>query len=97
MKTDFNKLCTPAKLYFVLALLSIIIAAFNGLKLLAIIVKLSFAIVWTLVLSFICDKGFTPVSWFLVLAPLVVMVLVMVGLMRAVNSQLLSTMNATNY
>jgi hypothetical protein len=97
MKTDFNKLCTPAKLYFVLALLSIIISAFSGVKLLAIAVKLLFAVVWTLVLSFICDKGFTPVSWFLVLLPLVVMVLVTIGLMRAVNSQLLNTMNATNY
>lgn len=97
MKTDFNKLCTPAKLYFVLALLSIIIAAFNGLKLLAIIVKLFFAMIWTLVLSFICDKGFTTVSWFLVLAPIVVMILVMIGLMKSVNSQLLSNMNATNY
>jgi hypothetical protein len=97
MKTDFNKLCTPAKLYFVLALLSIIISAFSGVKLLAIAVKLFFAVVWTLVLSFICDKGFTPVSWFLVLLPLVVMILVTFGLMRAVNSQLLNTMNATNY
>lgn len=76
MNKRFEELCTPAKLYFVLAVLSCIIALFNGVKFMPVAVNLIIAFLWTAALSWICGKGFTGVSWFLVLIPYILMLLV---------------------
>jgi hypothetical protein len=81
----FEELCTPAKLYFVLSVISCIIALFNGVRFMHVAMNLIIAFIWTLILSWICGKGFTGVSWFLVLFPYIVMVLVLFGLMRAIS------------
>ena len=44
---DFEKLCTPAKLYFALAILSILIGLFGGFNFMAILGKLIFAVIYT--------------------------------------------------
>jgi hypothetical protein len=80
MNKEFSKLCTPAKIYFVLAVIACIFALFNGLGVVAVIVKLFFAFVWTFVLSWLCEKGYKNLSWFLVLLPYVMILLVLVGL-----------------
>jgi hypothetical protein len=76
MNKRFEELCTPAKLYFVLAVLSCIIALFNGVGFMHVAVNLIIAFLWTAALSWICGKGFTGISWFLVLLPYIVMLLV---------------------
>jgi hypothetical protein len=76
MNKRFEELCTPAKLYFVLAVVSCIIALFNGIRFMHVAVNLIIAFLWTAALSWICGKGFTGVSWFLVLLPYIIMVLV---------------------
>jgi hypothetical protein len=76
----FEKICTPAKLYFVLAVLSIIIGMVNGIHVMAILGKLLFAVVFTYFLSWLCKIGLKPLSWFLVLLPFIVILLVMFGL-----------------
>ena len=86
MNKRFEELCSPAKLYFVLAVIACIIALFNGVKIMAVTVNLIIAFLWTAALSWICGKGFSNVSWFLVLFPYVVMLLVLFGLMREVSS-----------
>ena len=55
-KETFSKLCTPAKIYFSLAILSIILGFFNGFHPMMIIIKLVFAFIWTYVLSWLCKK-----------------------------------------
>ena len=80
MNKEFDKLCTPAKLYFVIAIISLIFAFFKHFNLIAIIINLLFALVWTLVLSCLCDKGFSYLSWFLVLFPYVLILLAFMGL-----------------
>ena len=85
MNKRFDELCTPAKLYFGLSVISCIIALFNGVKFIPIAINLIIAFIWTIILGWICGKGFTGVSWFLVLFPYIVMVLVLFGLMRAIS------------
>jgi ABC-type uncharacterized transport system permease subunit len=79
---DFAKLCTPAKIYFAIAVIASIVALFNRVSILAIFFKLVFAFIWTFILGCLCKKGFTAVSWFLVLLPYIVMVLALIGFMR---------------
>ena len=83
---SFNELCSPAKLYFVLSVIACIAALVNGLKIMQVAINLIIAFAWTAVLSWICGKGFTGVSWFLVLVPYIIMLLVFFKLMKDISS-----------
>jgi len=85
MDTDFNKLCTPAKMYFAFSVLSCIIMLFNRISVLAVFSKLVFAFLWTFILGWICSKGYKTISWILVLLPFIMMVLVSLGMMRHIR------------
>ena len=74
MKVD-KKLCTPAMLYFVVSVVTILIALFSGVKFIALAMKAVFVIIWTFLLNLLCNKGYKSISWFLVLFPYVVMLL----------------------
>jgi hypothetical protein len=66
---NFSKLCTPAKIYLVIAVISTILALLNGAAIIFSFWQLVFAFIWTFVLGWLCDKGYTTISWFLVLLP----------------------------
>jgi hypothetical protein len=83
---SFDDLCSPAKLYFVLSVIACIAALINGLKVMQVAINLIIAFAWTAVLSWICGKGFTGVSWFLVLVPYIIMLLVFFKLMKDISS-----------
>jgi F0F1-type ATP synthase assembly protein I len=85
MNTDFNKLCTPAKIYFGISVLSCIIMLFDRINIVAIFSKLIFAFLWAFVLGWLCSKGYKSISWFLVLLPFVMMLLVSFGIMRHIK------------
>jgi len=87
MNKEFSKLCTPSKIYFVLAILACIIALFNNMSVMAVSVKLIFAFIWTFILNWLCDKGFSMVSWFLVLLPFIMILLVFMGLIHMKKKQ----------
>lgn len=86
MDKRFSNLCTPAKIYFAIAVISTIVALFNGVPIIAAFIKLVFASIWTFVLSWLCSKGYKSVSWFLVLLPFVMIALAMFGLAQSKNS-----------
>ena len=87
MNTEFSKLCTPAKIYFVIAVISCIFALFNGMGVFAVIVKLMFAFIWTFVLGWLCKKGFTFISWFLVLLPYIILILASLRIYHTTEEQ----------
>ena len=82
---DSKKLCTPAKIYFGLSLLSCIIMLFNRMPFLSIFSRLFFAFLWTVVLSWLCSKGYKSISWFLVLLPFIMMFLVSFRIIRHIR------------
>ena len=82
MNLKFSNLCTPAKLYLVISIISIVFALFNRFNIVAVSIKLLFVLVWTLVLSCLCDKGFTLLSWGLVLFPYILILLAFAGIYR---------------
>jgi hypothetical protein len=77
---EFSKICTPAKLYFALAMLSIFFGLFSGFNIMAILGKLLFAFIYTFILSWLCKVGLSALSWFLVLLPFVLILLMLFGL-----------------
>jgi len=84
---DFSQLCTPAKLYFAIAVIASVIALFSGIGVIAVALKLMFAFIWTYLLSWLCDKGYKNISWFLVLLPYVIIALAMFGIYRVTRGQ----------
>jgi len=74
---DFSKLCTPAKIYFAIAVIATIFGLFNGISIMMAFWKLIFAFIWTFILGWLCDKGFTSISWLLVLLPYIIIFLAM--------------------
>jgi hypothetical protein len=50
MDNDFSKLCTPAKIYFAIAVIAVITSLFNGVSFMMVFSKIFFAISWFLVL-----------------------------------------------
>ena len=86
MNKNFQQLCTPAKIYFFLAVLACIIALFNSVPVLAVFMKLVFAFIWTYGLNWLCSKGYKSVSWALVLLPYIIIILGMLGFVNLAKS-----------
>jgi hypothetical protein len=87
MNKDFSKLCTPAKIYFAIAVVASVIALLNGIGLIAVATKVIFAFIWTYILAWLCDKGYKKLSWFLVLLPYVLILLIFLGLVSKGHNQ----------
>ena len=79
---EFHDLCTPAKVYFVLAILACVMALFNRVSFSAVFVKLIFAFIWTYILAWLCKKGWKTFAWLLVLFPYILIVLVWTRIIR---------------
>ena len=75
----YKAYCTPAKIYFTIAVIVSIIQLFS-IPIFMVLVNFLFAIIWTCILGWLCKKGFSSVSWFLVLFPYVVMLMQSLGL-----------------
>jgi len=82
---NFSKLCTPARIYFILALVSAGVVLYNGVPFLAVAMNLFIALIWTMFLAWICDRVSPMISWALVLAPFVMIFLVGLGVMREIQ------------
>ena len=72
-------LCTPAKIYFAIAVISTIVALFSGAPLIMAFWKLIFAFIWTFILGWLCKKGYHSISWFLVLLPYIIIGLALIN------------------
>ena len=97
MLDKFNKLCDPAKLYLFMVILFIVVGLFSKINILAIIIKLIFALIWTFVLNWLCKKGYKTVSWILVLLPFILLIIAFFGYLKmSRGNQMLSAMQMTS-
>lgn len=87
MNKDFSKLCTPAKVYFAIAVFASIIALYNRVAFFSVFIKMVFAFIWTFVLGWLCDKGYKNLSWFLVLLPYIILFFAVAGIYRLSHGQ----------
>jgi len=72
---SIKTLCSPALLYLVLSVIALI-SMVTTLSLGSLAVKGFFIFLWTWFLDFLCRKGHTGISWFLVLLPFIFMLLI---------------------
>ncbi len=74
----FRSYCTPAKIYLTIAVLYCIIQLFT-VPIVFVLINFGFALIWAFILQWLCKKGFSAVSWFLVLLPYVAMLMQALG------------------
>jgi hypothetical protein len=65
---EIPSFCMPAKVYLVLSLLGMIYTLFSG-SISIVILHLLFIALWAWFLNWLCDKGYSSISWLLVLFP----------------------------
>ena len=71
---DIEKLCTPALIFFVLSVISIVVTLFRYQFLsdpTMVIVKVAYVAFWTYLLSVLCKHGHKELSWVLLFLPFV--------------------------
>ena len=82
--------CTPAKIYLTIAAIYCIIQLFS-VPIIFVIINFGFALVWAFILQWLCKKGFSSVSWFLVLLPYVVMLMQALGFVSFTSYSMLQS------
>ena len=76
------KLCTPAMIYFVLSFLSLAFSAIYNFNIATILFQSIFIILWSQLLNYFCEKGYSVLSWILVFFPFVLALFILMGLIR---------------
>jgi hypothetical protein len=84
---DFSKLCTPAKIYFGIAVIATLFDLLNGVSFMFAFWKMLFAFIWTFILGGLCDKGYKSISWALVLLPYILMFLASLNIYHVTDEQ----------
>ena len=70
---NFSKLCTPAMIYFVISVITLVIGVFTNFHIISLLIKGLFILVWTWFLNYLCKKGYSVISWILVILPFLMM------------------------
>lgn len=83
---NLSKLCTPAMLYLVLSAIALVIGVFQKFEFFSLLVNVLFIGAWTWFLNLLCSKGYTPISWFLVLLPYLIMLVMFVMALEVVKT-----------
>lgn len=67
-------LCTPALVYLVLSVISFVATA-RGSSASNLFVNALFVALWTFLLNVLCQRGYTALSWILVLLPIIFLII----------------------
>lgn len=79
------KLCNPAFIYFIIAIIGILMAI-KRTGIMSSAVSLLFVVIWTWFLNYLCKKGYKGISWFLLFLPfLSVLLVVSMGVKTGFN------------
>lgn len=72
---SLSNLCKPAFIYFVISSFLIVMGIFYKFQTSTLFAKIIFVLFWTWFLNFLCKQGKTNISWFLLILPYVVIIL----------------------
>ena len=72
-----KSLCTPAQLYLVLSVLSVLSVFIASVSLTHLAISSAITVLYTYVLNKICQSGYSVVSWIFVLLPMILAFMVM--------------------
>lgn len=81
-----NDMCLPAKVYFVLAVIALVISSMTSFDLSTVVFSTLILTLWTFFLNWICSLGFKGISWALVVLPFVSFLFTAVIADKQINS-----------
>ena len=70
-----QEICAPALIYLVFSITQIVIDTYKGMYNIAFI-KLWVALIFTILLNFLCNKGLGIISWIIVFIPFILMTVI---------------------
>jgi hypothetical protein len=76
--------CTPAIIYLVISAITIL-TTIGTVSSFTIVLKIIFVLLWAWFLNFLCDSGYSSVSWFLVFLPLIFTLLMIAITFEVIN------------
>ena len=80
-----KSLCTPAQLYLVLSVLSVLSVFIASVSLTHLATSSAITVLYTYVLNKICQSGYSVVSWILVLLPMILLLIALTLMMVGVG------------
>lgn len=80
-----ENICTPAVVYLIISMITIMIAIYNNARIFTVLIKWIFVLLWTWVLNYICKIGYPMVSWVLVLFPYILTLLMIAVVVEMSN------------
>lgn len=90
MNFDFNfnykELCKPARWYFYISIIAIIVLLFQGISLSTLIIKAIIMFFWMWFLNKLCSWGYRNTAWILVLLP-IILFLIVIFIMAGITYQ----------
>jgi hypothetical protein len=78
MNFSLSNICTPATIYLVLGILSILGTMFVDFSIISVLMKTVFVLIYTWFLNFLCSRGYSGISWFLVLLPFIFIIVIFI-------------------
>lgn len=88
---DISNYCSPAIVYLVISAISIAYLAYTSFSIFTIFFKVIFTLIWAWVLNWICSKGYTTISWLLVILPYI-----FVGFLLLMSFEVIVATSITN-
>lgn len=78
MNVSLSNICTPATIYLVLGILSVLGTMFVDFSIMSVLMKTVFVLIYTWFLNFLCSRGYSGISWFLVLLPFIFIIVIFI-------------------
>ena len=86
--SSFMSLCSPALLYLIIASMALVSMIYSKVAMQTVAMKGLFVAIYTWFLNFLCSKGHSGISWFLVILPFVVMALFIVAMSNIIGGKM---------
>jgi amino acid transporter len=90
MASFLSNLCTPAFVYLVISFITIVLSISYGIGFASILAKMILVLIWTWFLNYLCLKDLKGLSWFLVLLPyllIIVIILFTIDIISITNNE----------
>ena len=86
MVFSISNLCRPATIYFWISIIGILVSLAK-FQFISVIFSAFFTLLWTALLDYLCSKGYSTVSWILLLLPIIIGIFMMINLFSVYKSQ----------
>lgn len=88
LEQKFTSFCTPAQIYLVFSVIFMIVSSIKAKPTIKYVLLHTLYIMgWTLLLNFICSKGYNTLAWFVLFLPFIIVgIIIFVSIIKEQSS-----------